>query len=62
MPVYRPNQDELAREQRLLNDARWQAERDWLRQFVVRLAQASSGDDLFAAHVSLLARIRARQA
>jgi hypothetical protein len=43
-----------------LNDARWQAGQ-WLRRFVVRLAQASSGDDLFAAHVSLLARIRARQ-
>ncbi len=61
MPVYRPNREEIAREQRLLNDERWQGERDWLRGFLNRMAQASTGDELFAAHVSLVARIRVRQ-
>ncbi len=61
MPAYRPNREELAREQRLLNDERWQRERDWLREFLTRMARASTGDELFAAHVSLVARIRVRQ-
>jgi hypothetical protein len=61
MPVYRPNREELAREQRLVNDERWQGERDWLRGFLTRMSRASTGDELFAAHVSLVARIRARQ-
>ena len=61
MAVYRPNREELAREQRLLNDERWQGERDWLRGFLTRMARASTGDELFAAHVALVARIRARQ-
>jgi hypothetical protein len=49
------------REQRLLNDERWQGERDWLHEFLKQMARASTGDELFAAHVSLVARIRARQ-
>jgi hypothetical protein len=61
MAVYRPNREELAREQRLLNDKRWQGEREWLSGFLARMAGASTGDELFAAHVSLVARIRARQ-
>jgi hypothetical protein len=61
LSVYRPNQDELAREQRLVNDERWQGEREWLSGFLRRLNQASTGDELFAAHVSLVARLRARQ-
>jgi hypothetical protein len=61
LSAYRPNQDELAREQRLVNDERWQDERQWLNEFLPRLDRASTGDELFAAHVSLVARLRARQ-
>jgi len=61
LSAYRPSQDELAREQRLLNDEQWQGERQWLSEFLPRVNRARTGEELFAAHVSLVARLRARQ-
>jgi hypothetical protein len=61
MATYAVSQEELAREQRLLNDPRWQAEREPLRDLLMRVADASSDQDFFEVHVSLLSRLKARQ-
>jgi hypothetical protein len=61
MAAYAVSQEELAREQRLLNDARWQAEREPLRELLMRIAAASSDQDFFDIHVSLVSRLKARQ-
>ncbi len=44
-----------------MNEPAWQSEREWLRDLLSRLEQASHDDDIFAIHVSLLARLKARQ-
>jgi hypothetical protein len=59
--VYSVSKLELSREQRLLNDPRWQSEREPLRDWLTRLTSASSDEAFFQVHLSLVARIKARQ-
>jgi hypothetical protein len=59
--TYFVSKEELSREQRLLNDPRWQSERDPLRDLLSRLAGASADDDFFGVHASLVGRLKARQ-
>jgi hypothetical protein len=59
--VYAPSQQEIAREERLLQDPRWQHEREAVHGLLSRLGEASSDDQFFQVHVSLVARLKARQ-
>jgi hypothetical protein len=59
--VYAPRQAEIAREQRLLNDPYWQAEREPLCDLLTRVTAASKDEEFFRVHLSLVARLKARQ-
>jgi hypothetical protein len=58
---YLPTVKELTREQHLLNDPGWQAERPVLLSFVEELRAACGDADLFRFQARLLERMKSRQ-
>jgi hypothetical protein len=61
MSVYVPNLREIDREERLLTDPVWQAERSTLNDLLSQLKSASDDDAFFGVHLSLVARLKKRQ-
>jgi len=61
MSVHAPNKREIEREDRLLRDPVWQAERLALGEPLSKLGEASDDHAFFDVRVSLVARLKARQ-
>lgn len=61
MSVYVPSGSEIDREEHLLRDVHWRSERDALSELLRIVRSASDDEQFFRAHVSLLARLKARQ-